>query len=382
MPEVDLAGALKQAKSKRMFFAFVPKGSDGKLIVSKAKIPAKVIAEAKKEVGGGTPVTGKCTGPINAMEFQVAKAAPPTFAAALKKVVKRDAGLTIVAEVVVASDADAEEEDVATAGSPAAASAAPPSAAPPSAPPASTANPESSAKPSDSAAPAAAHLGGKTPAGGAAAHAGSAGSAAPSGAQGNVQGIQKALQKLGYDPGKIDGIMGPNTQGAIKKFQQASGLAPDGIVGPKTQAALAKALQGGAPTGGSAAGGGQGSAPPEASRGGAPTGAAPATGGTPAPKGTPKLAGWQNARQTAINDLKAMATKIAATKHGSAAGVLKEIQFIISKLPPAPKLTEIDKLEEFVRNDDTITAAEEVPPHFHALNIRKPLLQALEELKH
>jgi hypothetical protein len=62
MPDADLAAALKQAKSKKMFFAFVPKGSDGKLIVSKAKVPPKLIAEAKKEIGGGTAVTGMCFG--------------------------------------------------------------------------------------------------------------------------------------------------------------------------------------------------------------------------------------------------------------------------------------------------------------------------------
>src|SRR5262249_6134238 len=59
-----------------------------------------------------------------------------------------------------------------------------------------------------------------------------------------TQGLQKALKKLGYDPGAIDGISGPKTKAAIQKFQQANGLSADGIAGPKTQAALAKALQG------------------------------------------------------------------------------------------------------------------------------------------
>jgi peptidoglycan hydrolase-like protein with peptidoglycan-binding domain len=59
-----------------------------------------------------------------------------------------------------------------------------------------------------------------------------------------TNGIQKALKKLGYDPGAIDGIMGPHTQAAVKQFQQANGLVADGIMGPKTQAALAKALRG------------------------------------------------------------------------------------------------------------------------------------------
>ena len=57
----ELALALKAAKGKKMYFAFIPKGAgDGKLIVSKKKIPPKLIAEARKEIGGGTPVTGRC----------------------------------------------------------------------------------------------------------------------------------------------------------------------------------------------------------------------------------------------------------------------------------------------------------------------------------
>jgi len=121
MPEKDdeLAQALKQAKGKKMFFAFVPKGSDGKLIVSKAKIPPKRIADAKKEIGGGTAVTGKCFGPISSMVFQVAKEPPATLGTAIKKVAHRDAGLTIVPEVQLASDADVEEvqaTDAAAAG--------------------------------------------------------------------------------------------------------------------------------------------------------------------------------------------------------------------------------------------------------------------------
>jgi murein L,D-transpeptidase YcbB/YkuD len=65
-------------------------------------------------------------------------------------------------------------------------------------------------------------------------------------AQKNVAGIQKALQRLGFDPGQIDGVMGPDTRAAIKQFQEANGLAVDGIPGPKTQAALARALKAGA----------------------------------------------------------------------------------------------------------------------------------------
>ena len=36
----------------------------------------------------------------------------------------------------------------------------------------------------------------------------------------------------------VDGIFGPNTEGAVRAFQQSKGLAVDGIVGPNTWSAL------------------------------------------------------------------------------------------------------------------------------------------------
>lgn len=43
--------------------------------------------------------------------------------------------------------------------------------------------------------------------------------------------IQDWLKMLGYDPGPLDGDMGPKTTAAMKKFQEDSGLIPDGIWG-------------------------------------------------------------------------------------------------------------------------------------------------------
>ena len=59
---------------------------------------------------------------------------------------------------------------------------------------------------------------------------------------GTLAGVQFALEKLGYDPGKIDGIDGPNTQSAVKAFQAAAGVGVDGIAGPITKKALLAAL--------------------------------------------------------------------------------------------------------------------------------------------
>lgn len=57
-------------------------------------------------------------------------------------------------------------------------------------------------------------------------------------------GLQRALDRLGFDPGPLDGIPGPRTTAAVKAFQEADGsLAVDGIYGPMTRAAIEIALR-------------------------------------------------------------------------------------------------------------------------------------------
>jgi hypothetical protein len=313
MPDADLLTALKQARSKTMFFALVPKGADGKLMVAKKKILPKEVAAAKKEIGGGTPVTGKCFGENGTMVFLVGKPAAPTLAALVKKLVKREAGLTIDPEFRVSSDADAEEPDDNGAAAPAAAPAAPAAAGQP-----------------------------------------------------NVLGLQKALQKLGFDPGNLDGVMSPDTQAAIKQFQQASGLAADGVLTPQTQAALARALRGGGPA---AAGG---------------NGAAAAASGAPVAKAV-DFSDWIAAKQNGISHAKALAAKVVGTKDELAKGVLGEINSIvgfIKKLPDNPSATEIDALAASIRQHAGIADAEEAPDHFAGdVDISQPMLDALQGLK-
>lgn len=53
-----------------------------------------------------------------------------------------------------------------------------------------------------------------------------------------LDGVQRALHALGFDPGKIDGRDGPNTQDAVRKFQAHATIKIDGIVGDETRQAL------------------------------------------------------------------------------------------------------------------------------------------------
>ena len=58
------------------------------------------------------------------------------------------------------------------------------------------------------------------------------------GSQGqSVKTLQQLLTAAGY-PLTVDGIFGPRTEAAVKKFQQANRLTVDGIVGPKTWSSL------------------------------------------------------------------------------------------------------------------------------------------------
>jgi uncharacterized protein (TIGR02594 family) len=60
----------------------------------------------------------------------------------------------------------------------------------------------------------------------------------PSNSQQIMQRIQHELARRGFDPGGIDGIDGPRTRSAVRRFQASAGLLVDGVVGPKTFAAL------------------------------------------------------------------------------------------------------------------------------------------------
>lgn len=65
-----------------------------------------------------------------------------------------------------------------------------------------------------------------------------------------VRYLQERLRALGFDPGPSDGVFGPKTADAVRRYQQSRGLAADGIVGPKTWGAI----EGGPAPAGQAAG--------------------------------------------------------------------------------------------------------------------------------
>ncbi len=53
-----------------------------------------------------------------------------------------------------------------------------------------------------------------------------------------IKTVQQALKGKGYDPGPIDGMMGPHTAGALKSFQKAEGLKDTGRLDPDTRQKL------------------------------------------------------------------------------------------------------------------------------------------------
>jgi N-acetylmuramoyl-L-alanine amidase len=54
----------------------------------------------------------------------------------------------------------------------------------------------------------------------------------------DVIDLQSRLNALGFDAGREDGILGPETETALRQFQREYGLEPDGVSGPATITAL------------------------------------------------------------------------------------------------------------------------------------------------
>jgi peptidoglycan hydrolase-like protein with peptidoglycan-binding domain len=56
----------------------------------------------------------------------------------------------------------------------------------------------------------------------------------------DVAALQVALRAIGFPAGPIDGISGPWTRGAVRRFQRSRHLVADGVAGPRTRRALGR----------------------------------------------------------------------------------------------------------------------------------------------
>lgn len=54
----------------------------------------------------------------------------------------------------------------------------------------------------------------------------------------DVADLQRQLNALGFDAGREDGILGPETEAALRNFQRNAGITADGVCGPATLRAL------------------------------------------------------------------------------------------------------------------------------------------------
>ncbi len=57
-----------------------------------------------------------------------------------------------------------------------------------------------------------------------------------------MKAAQQALKDKGYDPGSVDGNMGPKTEAALREYQQKEGLTATGTADAETMAKLTAAV--------------------------------------------------------------------------------------------------------------------------------------------
>ena len=60
----------------------------------------------------------------------------------------------------------------------------------------------------------------------------------PKAAQASVKQVQEALKAQGHDPGPVDGVMGPQTQDALRAYQRAQNLTETGRLDRETSEKL------------------------------------------------------------------------------------------------------------------------------------------------
>lgn len=61
---------------------------------------------------------------------------------------------------------------------------------------------------------------------------------APQPAPRYVREAQRALRDLGYEPGPVDGVVGPRTREALRKYQRSERIVATGRLDPETMVRL------------------------------------------------------------------------------------------------------------------------------------------------
>lgn len=90
---------------------------------------------------------------------------------------------------------------------------------------------------------------------------------------------------------------------------------------------------------------------------------------------------WQSARAAAIDDIEEVIEAVRETGDPDARAVEIQLRSIIANLTEAPDTPQaVAELRRWLETDDVITAAEEVPAHYGSLDLRAPLLVALQAL--
>jgi peptidoglycan hydrolase-like protein with peptidoglycan-binding domain len=73
--------------------------------------------------------------------------------------------------------------------------------------------------------------------------------------KGDIQVVQERLKEFGFDPGPIDGVLHPQTEAAIREYQERHGLPVSGALDEATRRSLQVELPTGAPGPAGGAGG-------------------------------------------------------------------------------------------------------------------------------
>jgi hypothetical protein len=375
----DLTTTLKAARGgKPMQFAFLPKGSEGKLLIGK-KISPKQIAETKKETGASSVFKGRCVGEDGTLVFYVAKEPPGTLLGQLRKRLKEDASVTYPIEIRVSSDAEAEpaEGEAAAAGAAAA--------------PGTPASPRAAWEKALAAVEPAYLRGLRDQPDKASALRAVMGFAQGKAQKEDFAGAIAALRKLAEQLAKTPAGNGATLttppsptpladDGAQQRWERAAtALEPGYLEALKRLPDKAGALRGvWAFAQGKAEAGDYDKALQalERIRGlltapAAPAGLAPGA-----------LAAWQAARDQVVAEIRKAAAAIAATRDPYARGAIIELQAVIKNLTPKPDTPQaVAELERYLQTDPVVTGVEDLPAAVATVRVRQPLLGALAALK-